>query len=134
MRAIFCQDCRDLVVATFIDEKPVLRTCVCRRHIVWKRAHGGTLMVYDSSSKGVPSQPRAFVLAISDTLVLGEQEIDDFKSVETLVTELGASRLGLARSLILKNRPGRHPRVEWAETVPADLAMLLVGYNAQEDG
>jgi hypothetical protein len=70
MKLMQCQDCGDIVTPYRGDRLP--RACRCGRHFVWweQAAGRGAVRIFDTIGEkddaGVPFQPRAFVISLSN--------------------------------------------------------------------
>jgi hypothetical protein len=118
MKALFCQDCGDIVAPLPQAMKP--RYCLCSRHAVWwLDPRAGVLRVCDLMSPdcdGVPSAegPRAFVLGFTNRWLQAPDGLkaDDYKAIiEAHDDYYLFKRLG---SVAVRIRPGESGDTRWA--------------------
>lgn len=115
MKLLFCEDCRDLVrpVTGGLSEP---RFCICKRHAIWALDDNFEFVrIFDRhGQQGVPDEPAAYVVLLSNLLL-------DMK--EPMRETTAASLLEIQRnvwfkshgSLVLRVRPGEHPKTAWSD-------------------
>lgn len=119
MKLLFCQVCED-VVCPRRDGQP--RYCICRRHAFWRE--GSVVKVFDTHSHGIPTEPTAFIIGLSWTLLKDRSAITTKEMVDAFRSGIGKhaqdeALTWKAGSLVVKYRPGITPFAVWATSLPA---------------
>jgi hypothetical protein len=121
MKLLFCEVCEDVVCP-----RPggLVRYCSCRRHAFWRE--GSVAKVFDTRSDGIPTEPMAFIIGLSWTLLKDRSEVTTKEMVDAFRSRAGKPANDTALtwkigSLVVKYRPGITPFAVWATNLPPNL-------------
>lgn len=115
MKLLFCEDCRDLVRAV-TGERSEPRFCLCKRHAIWGLDDRfDQVRVFDRRGRdGVPDNAAAYVVLISNRLLDLDEPMDETTAASLLAAQAnsGFKHFG---SLVVRVRPGEHPKTAWSD-------------------
>lgn len=124
MKALFCQDCGDIVAPLPTARKP--RHCRCTRHAVWwEDPQAGILRVCDLASPDCDGQPgkeaRAYVLGFTNMWLRAPDSLkaDDYQAIIDSHDDYYLFKR--LRSVAIRIRPGESGDTRWA-ALPKEVA------------